>query len=163
MKKLENRTNAREIVREAGMSDRPEHYSGRGATSSDLNFEILEKVYTGIKNEHGDAAAEQFAQMVADIPRLTATDFLLTTYRLERNDWKWNERLLGNEKGIDVGPDMGDGSRASIGFSTIAGILGGSNKLDESFYIREQFLRNHGIKSKDKRKAGYAPLGYARF
>jgi hypothetical protein len=142
---LEEKLDARQIVMEANMSARPEFYSGRGAISDDLNSKILEKVYQGVQREHGEKAAKQFAQMVADIPSLSATDFLLTLYRLESNNWKWNKKMLGNEKGIDVGPDYGDGGREAIGMATIANILGGSLDRDETSYIRGEFLRNHNI------------------
>ena len=65
---------AMQIVMEAGMSARPEFYSGRGAISCDLNDKILEKVHKGVQREHGEEAAKQFVQMVADVPKLSATD-----------------------------------------------------------------------------------------
>jgi len=143
-KNLEERADARQIVVEAGMSDRPEYYSGRGAIACDLNDKILEKVFQGIKIEHGDEAARQFAQMVADIPKLSATDFLLSLYRLEGRDWRWDKKMMGNEKGVYVdGPT--DEAKISVGFATIAGALCGDSSRDETGYIRGEFLRRHGI------------------
>lgn len=147
---LEGRMDARQIAMEAGMSARPEFYSGRGAIACDLNDKILEKVYQTVQREHGEKAAKQFAQMVADVPELSATDFLLTLYRLEGQDWKWNKRMLGNEKGVDVGPDYDNGARFAIGMATIAGALSGMSERDETSYIRGEFLRRHGIKGPKK-------------
>src|SRR3989338_10146114 len=121
---LEERMNARQIAMNAGMSTRPEFYSGRGAIACDLNDKILEKVFQSVQKEYGEEAAKQFAQMVADVPKLSATDFLLTLYRLEVQDWKWSKRMLGNEKGIDVGPDYGDGTREAVAMATIGSVLG---------------------------------------
>jgi hypothetical protein len=150
---LEGRMSAQQIVMEAGMSARPEFYSGRGAISSDLNDKILENVYQGVRREQGEEAAKQFAQMVADVPKLSATDFLLTLYRLEGLSWKWDKRVLGNERGMDVGPDRDDGSREAIARATIASVLSGMSDIDETSYIRGEFLRRHEIQvpKSDKR------------
>ena len=137
------------------MSNRPEYYSGRGAILSDLNDQILERAYKVVKREHGEEAAKQYAQMVADIPKLSATDFLLTFYRLEGNDWKWDKRILGNEKGIDVGPDRGDGSREAVAFATIAGALFGDSSRDETEHIRGEFLRRHKIEQPEREQRDY--------
>lgn len=125
---------------------------GRGAISCDLNDKILEKVYQAVQREHGEKAAKQFAQMVADVPKLSATDFLLTLYRLEGRNWKWNKRILGNEKGIDFGPDYGDGAREAVAMATIGNVLGGMSERDETHYIRGEFLRRHEIKSPKKER-----------
>ena len=138
---------AREIIGTMkNMSTRPEFYSGRGAIGSDLDSKKLETIYQKVKREHGEKAAENFAQMVADIPVLSATDFLLTFYRLDSYGWKWDKNLLGKERGIDIGPDHGDGKRIAIGVATIVSVLGGMSDRDETLAIRGQFLREHGIK-----------------
>jgi hypothetical protein len=155
---LERKLDARQIVMEANMSARPEFYSGRGAISDDLNSKILEEVYQGVQREHGEKAAKQFAQMVADIPNLSATDFLLTLYRLESHNWKWNKKMLGIEKGIDVGPDYGDGGREAIGMVTIGNVLGGMLDRDETSYIRGEFLRRHKIEDPKKEQRNYRGL-----
>jgi hypothetical protein len=143
---LEDRMRASQIVTEAGMSDRPEYYSGRGAISCDLNDKILEEVYRGVQREHGKKAAEQFVQMVADVPKLSATDFLLSLYRLESRNWKWDKKMVGSENGLDVGPDTGDGSRFAVGMFSVANVLSGMSERDETRYIRGSFLQKHGIK-----------------
>lgn len=145
---LEGKLSAREIIGTMkNMSARPEFYSGRGAIGSDLDSRRLETVYQLVKREHGEDAAQNFAQMVADIPVLSATDFLLTFYKLDSHGWKWDKSLLGDEKGIDVGPDCGDGSREAVGFATIASALGGMSARNETPYIREEFLRRHEIEA----------------
>ena len=147
---LEVKLKAWQIVRQAGMSERPEYYSGRGATSSDVNDKILEKTYQIVQREHGKEAAGEFAQMVADIPVLSATDFLLTFYRLEGNKWKWHKGLLGNEKGMDFGSDHDDGARWAIGVATIGNVFGGSHDRDDTRHIRGESLARHGIEQPQK-------------
>ena len=142
---LDEKMDARQIVEELGMSDRPEFYSGRGAILGDINDRILEGVYQGILREHGEYAAQQYVQMVVEIPKLSATDYLLTLYRLEQNNWKWNKDLLGNENGVYIGPDRRDGSRESIAFASLIGTIFGDNSRDETKSIRRQFLERHQI------------------
>lgn len=142
---LERRMDVKAIVNKSGMSERPEFYSGRGATLSDLNSEILEKIYQEINHEYGEEASNNFVQMVSEIPKLSATDFLLTLYGLEANNWKYNKRILSNQKGIDVGPDMGDGVREFIGVNTIVSYMSGGNEMDKTYPIRSEFLESHGI------------------
>jgi hypothetical protein len=147
---LDDKMDARQIVSEAGISAHPEFYSGRGAIRDDLNDRILEKVYQGVQREYGEEAAKQFVQMVADIPKLSATDFLLNLYSLEGQEWKWNKKVLGNENGIDVGPDYGEGTREFIAETSVLHVLGGMSDRDETAYIRGQFLRRHGIDKKER-------------
>jgi len=145
---LGEKLTAREIIGTMkDMSARPEFYSGRGATGSDLDNRRLERIHQLIEREHGGEAAQNYVQMVADIPVLSATDFLLNLYRLDASGWEWNKGLLGNEKGVDVGPDTGNGTREAIGFATIGAVLGGMSDRNETPYIREEFLRNHGIET----------------
>lgn len=132
---------AEDIVRKAGMSARPGFYSGRGALIDDLNYRLLTKINTTIKENYGENASKSFVQMVADIPTLSATDFLLALYRLEGNDWTWSEKLLGNEKGRYF--DNHDEA-----FGTVAAGLVGELGADATQSIRNQFLRENGIRPK---------------
>ena len=149
---LERKLTAREIIGTMkNMSDRPEFYSGIGAIRSDLDSKKLDTIYQIIKKEYGEDAAQNFAQMVTDIPILSATDFLLNFYRLEGHNWKWDKKLLGNERGIDIGPDYSNGRREAIAMATIANSLSGFSERDETPYIRGEFLRKLGINDpKDK-------------
>lgn len=127
---------ANEIVMAAGMSARPEYYSGRGATTSDLNERILEKVHALITQEHGAEAAKNFVQMVEDIPKLSATDFLLSLFRLEGSAWLWTFDLLGAERGIYATDE-------ATGMGTILSAMSGMGDRDETQYIKGHFIREH--------------------
>lgn len=119
------------------MVDRPGFYSGRGATRSDLNSRILEGLHSAILKGIGADAASAFVSMVAEMPSLPATDFLLTLARLEGAGWKWSKDLLGAERGVY--PDCNASALA-----TVVEILGGSRDRDDTAEIRGEFLRAHG-------------------
>lgn len=136
-----DKLDARMIVRKAGMRDSPGYYSGRGAILSDLNPNILGKVYEGVQREYGRDAAKQFVKMVEAIPNLSATDFLLSFYRLEGNGWKMDERVLGNEKGI-----FPEDECSALG--TVLSVMSGMSEKDETSSIREEFLRKYSPKEK---------------
>lgn len=142
-----------------GMSTRPEYYSGRGATSTDLSSEKLETLYQAIRRNVNEKAADAFAQMVADIPCLSATDFLLALARLERNAWVWDARLIGMENGIYAGTP----EDALFTLFEVVG-HGDDHHRDETTSIRWGFLRQHGLKDpkvKPGRRSCYDdPYGY---
>lgn len=149
MKTLESKfqkgMSAEEIVRMCGMSGRPEHYSGKVADISDLDSEILEKIYTGIKMAHGINAGEEFVQMVADIPKMSATDFLYNLYNLENNNWNWDKRMTRDESGVYIN-NKDYLSKFFSGIMTAMSGLYGMHAQDETLYVRGQFLANHGVK-----------------
>lgn len=78
---------ARKIVYSVGMSGRPEFYSGRGATMSDLDGDRLYAIYQKIAQELGTRQADAFVTMVKKLKTLSATNFLNALYALELNDW----------------------------------------------------------------------------
>jgi len=145
---LENGKTAFEIVMQCRMSGRPEFYSGRGATSRDLSSDKLESIYGRIEKHPGKKAAEDFARMVADIPVLSATDFLLSLYRLEANGWAWDKRLLGRENGLYA-------RMPGEALGTIVSALGGFLDRDDTVGIRYEFLKKHSLKDPKMRTYGY--------
>ena len=131
----ELRPSARMIVRNARMAGHPEHYSGRGATSEDLNGQRLEGIYWAVRHHYGEDAGKAFVQMVEDTPVLSATDFLLNLYRLEENDWKWDRRLVGKEKGVYV---TDEGSC----FATLADALTRKDQqINQTDSIKSDFIK----------------------
>lgn len=134
---------AREIVRSVGMSDRPEYYSGRGATTSDLDGDKLYAIYQKITKELGTKQADAFVTMVKKLKTLSATNFLNSLYTLERCEWA--ENISFHESNIDIGPD-GPG-REAIAFATLAEALSGGShtRRDDTEYIKSSFLRKVGF------------------
>jgi hypothetical protein len=131
-----------------GMSVRPGFYSGRGATTADLNGDKLERLFCAIKKRAGEHAAEAFVNMVAAMPSLSATDFLLTLSRLESNRWAWHKRLLGAEKGL-----YADGEGSAWG--TVFARLSGCGERDDTAIIRGEFLQAHGKKPPAHERSPY--------
>ena len=120
-----------------GMSARPAFYSGRGATTTDLNSSKLERIWAAIQKNQGDDAAFEFVKMVAALPCLSATDFLLALARLEASDWEWSGHV-GSERGA-----YADSEAAALG--TVLETIRGSSRVDETEVIRGDFLRARGI------------------
>lgn len=141
MEKLKN------IIRNNRMSTRPEYYSGRGATISDLDGNILEGIHKGIESEYGKNAAKNFLKMVADIKVLSATTFLEELYQLFYNDWKYKTKTK-HASGITVPKDENGEYDVMAGmFGMMAALT--SNGRDDTQRIKSYFLRSHGIQPKE--------------
>jgi hypothetical protein len=137
----------KDIIRNNKMSTRPEFYSGRGAITCDLNGEILEGIYKGIKKEFGENSAKNFVKMVDDIKVLSATTFLEELYVLFSNDWKYRKKR-SHAAGVTV-PKNADGE-----YDLVGGMFGMMNAMmnnrDETQQIKSYFLSRHGVKPKGK-------------
>lgn len=138
------------------MSTRPEYYSGRGATLSDLNNQILEGIFKGIDKEFGRNAAKNYVKMIADIKVLSATTFLEELYVLFNNDWKYRVKKQ-HASGVSV-PKNEDGEYDER--SATMGIFGilcamSNNGRDDTEAIRGHFLLSHGSKSKGNTTSCY--------
>ncbi len=136
----------KDIIRDNRISTCPEYYSGRGATRSDLNAEILQGIYQGILKEFGKDAAKNFVKMVADIKVLSATTFLEELYQLSYCDWKYIEKKR-HADGVVVGKNE-DGE-----YDELNGMVGVITAMfhdgrDDTESIRGHFVRSHGIKPK---------------
>lgn len=129
------------------MSTRPEYYSGRGAILCDLNSDILQGIYLGIKEKFGDEPAENYVKMVEGIKVISATTFLQELYSLFYNKWKYTTKE-NDECGISVPKDK-DGN-----YDIMHGMIGMfeamSNNRDETRSIKGGFLRAHGVAPKGK-------------
>lgn len=146
---------AKEILREYGkdkISTRPEFYSGRGNTTSDLNSEILETIYTGVQKEIGDKAAKSFVKMVGEMVHdASATTFLTSLYRLEQNNWKFNSSIVPTNQAEALAETVQNAKRegrdaampVSIGLVFIFASEAKTDKRYGGLYIVENFLRNH--------------------
>jgi len=145
----------KDIIRNNKMSTRPEFYSGRGAITCDLNGNILEGIYQGIKKEFGDKPAENFVKMVEDIKVLSATTFLEELYVLCSNNWKYRKKRT-HAAGVTVPKDK-DGN-----YDLAGGMFGMMNAMmssgrDETQSIKSYFLTRHGVKPKGR---AYSSDGY---
>ena len=136
------------------MSLRPFYYSGRGAIRSDLEDKQLEAHWMCIKSnevkevhdpetEFPLGASEAFVQMVASIPKLSATDYLKCLHALCRRGWVWDDAIL---ESIGVsGISVGTKDDPHVGVMGIIGALCGDNDRDETGWIRGAFLARRGV------------------
>jgi hypothetical protein len=142
MEKLEQLKN---IIRNAGMSTRPEYFSGRGATLADLDSEILQKIYQGIIDTFGTKAAKSFVDMVAKIKVLSATTFLEELYLLQINNWKL-DKTKKDEFGVSVPKKENDDWDINMGMIGMMNALSSGGGPGQTSQIRSGFLRTHGVK-----------------
>jgi hypothetical protein len=132
---------AGDIVQYFGnMSARPEFYSGNGAMVSNLCSEQLQLIYMGIEKYHGKCAATNFAQMVADLEKLTASGFLRSLYELERNGWRWEH--VENKPVSNIALDGYGEQLEACAFATVVSAFGNGD-VDQTDYIRREFLGLH--------------------
>jgi hypothetical protein len=135
-----------EIVRkytERRLNPHPEFYSARGARMSDLDSDILEMVWKGVRNEHGEGAAARFVRFVERFPSLSATAFLNGFYSFVAGGCVDPKTPRKDSDDLDVGPDTGGPHRAAIGMFSAAMALSGMGQVDETTFIRLDFLNNH--------------------
>lgn len=132
-----------EILRENRVNPRPSYYSGRGATLSDLNSEILIGIQILIRQYHGEEAAIAFLNMVQSMTELNATDFINNCFMLEDNGYKWAVKTA-DKNGFDfIRTDDGhDEVHAAVSmFSAMS-----RGKRDDTEEIKRRFLGRNGIR-----------------
>jgi hypothetical protein len=145
-----------EIVIEYGkgrLNPRPSFYAGRGNNYSDLNSQLIETVYTGVKTEIGQDAAKAFVQTVGDMTDdASATTFLHAMQDLERNQWAYREKSAPASPAdslaravADTQRDLGEESAYAVFMGALGNMMGGYNKPKpgEGLMIVREFLNNH--------------------
>ena len=75
--------------------------------------------------------------MIAGLPMLSVTDLIIAFQRLERNDWKWEDRLA---EGLD---GTCDGADPSIVLADVLREQEGKLLPDETEQIRGTFLEKY--------------------
>lgn len=76
------------------------YYAGRGPTRSDLNSDLLEKLYQGIRRDLGKEEAANFVRFVNNLDNLSASAFIVAF-----------EKFLAKEgKVAHVTQELGDGT-----------------------------------------------------
>lgn len=153
---------AKEIIRAycQRLSPHPDYYSGRGATLSDLNSEMLEQLHGGIVKEIGKKAGEQFIDMVVDIDVLSATLFLNSLFALEANKWKWKKLKKPSKANdhIEITSSPEPDAKYLSGMFSIGSWLGGGSMHDDTPMIRDEFLRKNGRASQMGRWPGMSRM-----
>ena len=133
------------IIMGAGMSCRPAYYSGRGATTTDLNRDVLESIYKGIHIRYGKQAAQAYVDMVSNIKVLSATTFLTELFMLHGNDWKSSVGNREDSSGTVIDKDENGNYDMGSGMMGLLSSLTRDTK-DETHQIRYRFLVSHGVR-----------------
>lgn len=132
----------KEIIRKNGMSARPEYYSGRGATTCDLNSDMLFCIHKDIIDTFGEKAGKGFVDMVNGIKVISATAFLNGLYELFHNAWEYNDL---QPQTISIQKDQDGNYDHNIGMVGIMETLFSSGR-DDTNTIKSIFLASNGIK-----------------
>lgn len=135
----------KDIIRNNRMSTRPEYYSGRGATTSDLNEQILFGIHKDLKNEFGEDAGNGFVKMIDGIKVLSATAFLNGLYELYYNNWIYNEQQPDS---ITIQKDDDGNYNSTVGMIGVIDSLFSCGR-DDTQQIKSHFLRCNGVKCKE--------------
>lgn len=135
----------KEIIRNNKMSTRPEYYSGRGATISDLNEQILFGIHKDLKKQFGEDAGNGFIKMVNGIKVLSATAFLNGLYELFYNEWEYNERQPDS---ITIPKDKDGNYNSAVGMISVMESLFSCGR-DDTQQIKYHFLCSNGVECKE--------------
>lgn len=72
-------------------------YAHRPPTQSDLNSEMLEAIYRGLKQDHNDIAARNFVRLVNKLEDLSASVFIVTLERFWASRCKQTDIVVSNK------------------------------------------------------------------
>ena len=153
---------AASYLHEAGMSARPEYYSGRGPQPGDLGVRQLDKILGYMKRDGGDEAAEAFVAMVAGIKSAAATTFMLGLYALESQGWKGEPPRIKRE--FDIGHSTSDPEQVRANAeATICAVLGRGlgperDPAADDFACRGAFLLANGYTFDNGKRGGWRKL-----
>lgn len=122
-------------------------YAGRGPTSSDLNSDILESLYQGIKKELGEAAAANFVRFVNKLDDLSASAFIVAFEQFWAQDCKTVEIEQTSEDRMRLDA-RGSGLEAQAFGAVMSHMSGGSNKSEDeirhlSNRLKGKFIWTH--------------------
>lgn len=137
-----------QIIERAGMSSRPEYYSGRDANPGDLGADRMLKIHEGIKENYGEDAAKAFVLMVKDLTTLGACPFLQALHSLAINDFVYTPRETPPK--IDVARRNPDGSERTpieTGGMLMASMFSASMSNPHADRRTTQSMRNEFLRS----------------
>ena len=123
------------IVDSAGMSTRPEFYSGRGVIQSyaDLDQNILNSIYLAL-SKTSDLVADNFLKLVFSMETLGATEFLNSLYYLANNKYNYNGHTTDNI-------DFGHGTTEQKGIIGLCSLFK-TNQSEEQALCVTNYIKN---------------------
>lgn len=122
------------------------YYAGRGPSKTDLNSEILEAIYRGIRQDISEVAAINFVRFVNNLVDLSASSFIVAFERFHYSDY---ETIDVPQRKEDRARLTGRGHALQAqALAVFAGALFGRPRdeamtLQDSNFIKEDFIRAH--------------------
>lgn len=137
------------------------YYAGRGPTLSDLNPQILEMLYQGIKKNCGEVEAANFVRFTNKLTDLSASAFIVAFEQF----WQQNCRVIEISQSASDGMRLdarGDALHAQ-GFGAIMSAMSRSRRSEHetshaSNEVKAGFIRKHlrEIPEDERREVGWA-------
>ncbi len=140
----------RELVREwvkdcrGGFTLSSGYYAGRGANSGDLNSDILERLYKGLRRDVGQTEAANFVRFVNQLNDLSASAFIVAFQQFWANGCQVVEidQQPGDGVALDAyGDDLLGQAFGAIGSSLFRSKSDDSPRQHER--IKAQFISDH--------------------
>lgn len=120
-------------------------YAGRGPTESDLDSQILESFYVGIRASEGAEAAINFVRFVNNLEDLSASSFIVAFERFCARGCK-ETTIAQRTEDRDRITDRGDAGEAQA-FAVFASLFGERRSPEQikilSGRIKYDFIRRH--------------------
>ena len=132
------------------------YYSGRPPSESDLNSEMLEGIYAGMKAEFGEHVASNFVRFVAKLRDLSASSFIVAFERFARNGWKEINitQLKGDRTELSAHGDALYGQAMGLLGMMLGNQVGEAEISSRSRAIKSKFVSKHMSElPEDERKA----------
>ena len=135
-----------------GLSSNPYHYDGRPSGFGDVTTDVLENLYTGIKTEIGDHAAQSYVQLVDKLQYDARAKVLVRSVEyLSMFKWKYDDVIMQQADSA--------GFRTAADYEKVKADVSAKTNSGQDFYIVREFVENH----QDELNARYYELnaGYS--
>jgi hypothetical protein len=119
----------------------------------DLNSDILEMLYGGIRTEIGAEAARNFVLMVENLTDMSATAFLVSFQHYWGNKYRWDDRKQQSGDGVALS-GRGQQLHTEAMFAVLSALSDHRDKGTrdwQSDSIKMPFLARHSTKPRSSR------------
>ncbi len=133
------------IWTENRMSNRSGYYAGRGSLTCDLNSDLLERIYQGIKKDVGEEEAKNFVQMVDALEDMSATAFIVAFRQFGYNKFQGIVEQHEDDD-IALSAQLHGDDTVNEGMSVLIQALANRSNRSSFFEhnnIKANFIRSH--------------------
>ncbi len=134
-------------------------YAGRLPQLGDLNSEILEQIYQGLRSEGGPEAARNYVRFVAKLEDLSASSFVVALERFAYSDFtEVNISQHASDRSeLSSGDEMFTQGLISLNQFQNSGMPNQEDIKRASFSLKFMFVRSHHNElPEDEREAAFA-------